>query len=93
MAYRDQIENITSLEKKEIEIHKILSFNSALFDESIDTEEVKIYILDEYVKQKMEKPVLVNKVYTPWLNEKKPNIDWILYLRYEEYLLKEKKWD
>jgi len=93
MAYRDQIENITSLERKEKEIHKILSFNSALFDESIDTEEVKIYILDEYVKQKIEKPVLVNKVYTPWLNEKKPNIDWILYLRYEEYLLKEKKWD
>lgn len=93
MAYRDRIENITSLEKKEIEIHKILNFNSTLFEESIDTEEVKIYILDEYVNQKIEKPVLVNKDYTPWLNEKKPNIDWILYLRYEEYLLKEKKWD
>lgn len=93
MTYRDEIENITSLEKKEIEIHKILANNISLFDESIDTEEVKMYIIDEFVNQKIENPILVNKEYTPWLNEKKPSIDWILYLRYEEYLLKEKKWD
>lgn len=93
ITYKDKIESITSLEKKEAEIHKILSNNIFLFDESIETEEVKMYILDEFVNQKIEKPIIVNKEYTPWLNDKKPNIDWILYLRYEEYLLKDKKWD
>ena len=93
MTYRDNIEAVTSLEKKEVHIHKILKNHMGLFDEPIDTEEVKIYILEEFVKQKIQKPILVNKEYKPWLYDKKSNIDWILYERYEKYLYFEKKWD
>ena len=56
-------------------------------------DEVQKLIADEFLKT-LEKPkCFQNPGFQPWLNDKRNQIDWKFYNRYETYLLYNKKWD
>lgn len=59
---------------------------------SIDDPEIK-KMIKEAVVQVEEKPVIFEKGYTPWLDSARKDIEWKFYGRYENYLVKKKRWN
>lgn len=62
-------------------------------DIDINNEELQKAITNEFLFVVEEPKTFEKKGYIPWINQIRGKIQWNFYQRYEEYLLRVKKWD
>ncbi len=76
------------------DIKEKVKINIGIFKIEVDINDPE---LDKMIKESIviteKKPIVFEKGYTPWLNDYKSKIEWKCYSRYENYLVKTKKWN
>lgn len=82
--FKEQVKDISGKMEKML---RIMGINISIDDPEISK------MIKEAVVQVEEKPVIFEKGYTPWLDSARKGIEWKFYGRYENYLVKKKRWN
>lgn len=82
--FNEQVKDISG---KMEQMLRIMGINISIDDPEINK------MIKEAVVQVEEKPVIFEKGYTPWLDSARKDIEWKFYGRYENYLVKKKRWN
>ena len=90
-------ERLSSIEEKRQFYYKYLKNNIDFIDTDedidIDCKEIAELISNDFLSIQTDEPKIFEADgYVPWLNDRRKDISWNYYNRYEQYLLQYKKW-